>query len=403
MPRVDAGAFLDDLYSLRKIGAFKTGVSRPTYGPEDMESRRWLMGRMQTVGLEPSIDGIGNVFGRHRGKGPHVLTGSHIDSQIEAGWLDGALGVVAGVALARAGLPVDVCAFADEEGHFTPSYLGSKSIIGELSEEDLNQSRGRFDGAPLRDALRAAGLADVPRMQIDPSRYKGFFELHIEQGTALERSRKRIGVVSGIVGIWTWQLAFEGQQDHAGGTNMAERRDAGLSAVRLLAAVDQEFPRVCSDRSVWTTTRITLDPGGPGIIPGKADVRFQFRDLSHDVLSRMEDTLFGLVRESNRKERCSASLTSLNHSSPVLSDPTMIAALVGAAQELCPGDWTEMPSAGGHDAKIIAERLPVAMLFVPSIGGISHHWSENTSDEDLVLGAEVLAAGVERYLSAERG
>jgi len=114
----DTERFLADLDALRRIGAFRSGVHRPTYTPEDMESRRWLMARMEEAGLTPEMDGIGNVLGRHPGPGPKLLAGSHIESQNEAGWLDGALGVVSAVALARAGLPVDVIAFADEEGHY---------------------------------------------------------------------------------------------------------------------------------------------------------------------------------------------------------------------------------------------------------------------------------------------
>ncbi|MDP3318394.1 MAG: Zn-dependent hydrolase, partial [Bosea sp. (in: a-proteobacteria)] len=133
MPAVDTQAFLRDLYELRGIGTFKTGVHRPTYSPQDMEARRWLMAKLTLCGLEASIDGIGNVYGRHPGPGPHLLVGSHIESQNEAGWLDGALGVVAGIALARAGLPVDVCAFADEESHFALSLPGSRSMIGDLT------------------------------------------------------------------------------------------------------------------------------------------------------------------------------------------------------------------------------------------------------------------------------
>jgi N-carbamoyl-L-amino-acid hydrolase len=122
---IDTDAFLRDLYELREIGKFKTGVHRPTFSPQDMESRHWLVERLRACGLEASIDGIGNVIGRHPGPGPHLLVGSHIETQNEAGWLDGALGVMAGVALARAGLPVDVIAFADEEGHFEGGFLVS--------------------------------------------------------------------------------------------------------------------------------------------------------------------------------------------------------------------------------------------------------------------------------------
>lgn len=325
MPAIDPDAFLRDLYELRKIGQFRTGVHRPTYSPQDMDSRRWLMERLSACGLEPTIDGIGNVYGRHPGAGPHLLVGSHIETQNEAGWLDGALGVMAAVALARAGLPVDVAAFADEEGHF--------------------------------------------------------------------------GVVSGIVAIWQWRLIVEGQQDHAGGTTMAERKDAGLAAVRLLAAIDAEFPRLCGERSTWTTGRIALDPGAPSIIPGRAEVLFQFRDVAVPVLERMEAGLRMLVREANRRERCSITLQEVSKAIPALCDPAMMRALGAAAEELAPDAWVEMPSGAGHDAQNIARVMPAAMLFVPSIGGISHHWAEDTKDEDLVLGLKVLDAAARRYLA----
>jgi N-carbamoyl-L-amino-acid hydrolase len=400
MPRIDADRFLRDLNELRRIGAYKTGVHRPTYSPQDMESRHWLVERLRECGLEASIDGIGNVYGRHKGPGPHLLVGSHIESQNYAGWLDGALGVLAGVALARAGLPVDVAAFADEEGHFEGGFLGSRSIIGELSEEEIDRSKSRNDGQPLREALAAAGLAGKPRMQLEPGRHKGFFEMHIEQGTQLESAGQRAGVVTGIVAIWQWLIRFEGMQDHAGGTTMAERRDAGLSAVRLLAAIDQEFPRVCGPRSTWTTGRITLEPGAPSIIPGSAEVLFQFRDVSVPVLERMEATLRALVAESNRREKCPATLIQKSRATPAICDPAMMDALDAAAQAEAPGAWTRMPSGAGHDAQYIAKRMPVAMLFTPSIGGISHHWAEDTKEEDLALCCQVLASAAERYLKA---
>lgn len=399
MTSVDIKDFLSDLYELRKIGKHKTGVNRPTFSPQDMEARRWLMARMKDVGLEATMDGVGNVFGRHTGNGPHVLVGSHIESQVEAGWLDGALGVVAGLALARSGLPVDVVAFADEEAHYE-IFLGSRSIVGDMTEQDIDNIRRRTDGYPLRSALEAAGLKGLPRMQIEPKRYKGFFEMHIEQGTQLEKSGGRIGVVTGIVGISWWRLSFEGQQDHAGGTTMEERRDAGLAAVRLLAAIDQEFPKICSDHSVWTACRISLDPGAlGGIIPGKAEVGFEFRDLSQNVLRRMEDTLRTLVQESNTHGPCTVKMDRILEPAPVNCDPQMVQALTDAAEKHAHGTWQKMPSRAGHDAKVISKKLPVAMLFVPSIGGVSHHWTENTKDEDLALGIQVLADGVSRFLS----
>jgi N-carbamoyl-L-amino-acid hydrolase len=399
MPRIDADRFLRDLHELRRIGAYRTGVHRPTYTREDMESRRWLMDRMAECGLEPAMDGIGNVIGRHRGPGPHLLVGSHIETQNQAGWLDGALGVVAGLALARAGLPVDVAAWADEEGHYG-GFIGSRSYIGELEEAEIDRLANRYTGKSLREALREAGLEGRPRIRWEPGRHKGFLEMHIEQGTGLESQGLRIGVVTGIVAIWQWRITVEGQQDHAGGTTMAERRDAGLTAVRLLAMLDQRMPFACGPRSTWTCGRIALDPGAASIIPGRAEVLFQFRDVEEPVLQRMEATLRACIQESNRREKCPATLEALSLSKPALCDPAMMAALDAAAGALAPGAWQRMPSGAGHDAQYLAKRMPAAMLFVPSIGGISHHWSEDTKEADLALGVEVLAEGAARYLAA---
>ena len=398
MATIDTARFLRDLAELRQIGAYKTGVHRPTYTPQDMQSRRWLMARMAEAGLEPTMDGIGNVFGRHPGPGPHMLAGSHIESQNQAGWLDGALGVMAALALARAGLPVDVCAFADEEGHFEGGFLGSRSFIGDLTEEEMDRARSRNDGAPLRDALAAAGLAGLPRITYEPGRYKGYVELHIEQGTKLEQAGHRAAVVTGIVAIWQFRLVVTGQQDHAGGTTMAERKDAGLTAVRLLAAIDQAFPSVCGDRTTWTTGQIVLSPGAPSIIPGKAEVLFQFRDVDWAMLERLEACLRALVQESNRRERCTTELAVVRRSIPALCDPALMDALALAAERHAPDAWQKLPSGAGHDAQVLAQVMPSAMLFSPSIGGISHHWAEDTKEEDLAVCCEILADAVEQFL-----
>jgi N-carbamoyl-L-amino-acid hydrolase len=393
----DTGRFLADLDALRQIGAFRTGVHRPTYTPQDMEARRWLMARMAEAGLAPEIDGIGNVLGRHPGPGPKLLVGSHIETQNEAGWLDGALGVVSAVALARAGLPVDVIAFADEEGHYG-SFIGSRSFIGLLDEAEIDALSNRYARKTLREALSEAGLAGLPRLAMEEGRYEGFLEMHIEQGTALERGGLQVGVVTGIVAIWQYRITIEGQQDHAGGTTMAERRDAGLAAVRLLAWIDAEFPRHCAERTVWTAGRITLEPGAPSIIPGRAEILFQFRDLDPAVLERLDAVLRRAVQESNRRERCTATLDVVGQSTPAPCDPRLQQALTDAAEALAPGGWMRMPSGAGHDAQYMARRMPAAMLFVPSIGGISHHWAEDTKREDLAMGLRVLAEGARRAL-----
>ena len=398
MTTIDTTHFLRDLNDLRQIGTYKTGVHRPTFSAQDMESRRWLMARMSEIGLEATMDGIGNVLGRHPGPGPHLLIGSHIETQNYAGWLDGALGVMAGLAVARAGLPVDVIAFADEEGHFEGGFLGSRSFIGQLSDAEMDTARSRNDGSPLRDALATAGLGGLPRLQFEPGRYRGYLELHIEQGTFLERAGQHAAVVTGIVAIWQFRITIEGMQDHAGGTTMAERRDAGLTAVRLLAAIDQTFPSVVGERTTWTTGQIKLEPGAPSIIPGRAEILFQFRDVEWSRLERLEACLRSLVQESNRRERCNATLDIIRRSLPAICDPTLMAALETASERHAPGGWQHLPSGAGHDAQVIAEVMPSAMLFTPSIGGISHHWAEDTAETDLAICCRILGDAAETIL-----
>src|SRR5262249_51806266 len=156
--------------------------------------------------------------------------------------------------------------------------IGSRSAIGILEDAEIARLANRYDGTSLPQALERAGLAGKPRFTLDRKRYRGFLETHIEQGTVLESAGEVAGVVAGLVAIWQYKIVFTGMEDHAGGTTMAERRDAGLAAVRLLAWIDAHFPAHCGERTTWTTGRITLDPGAASIIPGRAEVMFQFRD-----------------------------------------------------------------------------------------------------------------------------
>ena len=406
MPSINPQRLLSDLYELRKIGAFKTGVHRPTFSPEDTTSRHWLVERMTAAGLDASIDGIGNVLGMSRAPGRKVLSGSHIETQNEAGWLDGALGVIYALEAARAfaedavikDAGLDVAAFCDEEGHFG-NFFGSLSFIGELSEERIDNARDRTRGTPMREALEKAGYAGRPRRTIDPSRYRAFFEAHIEQGGSLEQAGLKIGVVTAIVAIWQYRIVVSGQQNHAGTTSMALRRDAGRTLVRLLAAIDQRFPEVAAERSVWTTGRITLDPGAPSIIAGRSEALFQFREADSVVLQRMEDSLKELVLDASRGP-CSIELVTLSKSVPAQMDEKLMTALDSAAERHAPGLHTRMPSGAGHDAQVIARKLPAAMMFVPSINGISHHWSENTADGDIILGAQVFTDAIASVLKS---
>lgn len=404
MPRIDAARLLGDLHALRRFGAFKTGVHRPSLSPQDLEARHWMVERMRQANLEAHIDGIGSVFGLdRRSGGPRLLTGSHLESQNQAGWLDGALGVVYGLEAARALREaghegrVDVAAWFDEEGHFG-SFLGSRSYIGILKEDDIDAARNRYDGTPLRDALAKAGLAGRPREAVRLGEHVGYFEAHIEQGDTLESSGQKIGVVTAIVAIWQYRIVATGEQNHAGTTSMKRRRDAGLALVRLLSAIDKRFPEIAGERTVWTAGRITLEPGAPSIIPGRAEALFQFRDADRAVLDRLHQELHALVEAANRDGVCPMRIEVMSQSTPALMDTELQAAIEAAAEACSPGCSLRMPSGAGHDAQYLARVMPASMLFVPSIGGISHHWTEDTAEEDLVLGAQVYADAAARML-----
>ena len=347
------------------------------------------------------IDGIGNVIGRGEGEGPRLLLGSHTETQNHAGWLDGALGVMFAVEIARTlGRGVDVASWADEEGHFG-SFLGSRSFLGDLSEDEIDAAHNRYDGTPLRNALSGAGLAGEPRVALEPGRYAGYLEAHIEQGDVLEAAGLRIGVVTSIVGIWQYRITFEGVQNHAGTTRMAIRRDAGVALVKLASAIERRFPECAAERSVWTIGRISLSPGAASIVPGGAEMSFQFRDADMAVLERLEQLLQELVADANRTGSCPAMLHTVSRSTPKLMDERIMTALDRAAERHAPSRHQRMPSGAGHDAQFLAKAMPAGMLFVPSIGGISHHWSEDTAEDDIVLGCQVMADAVAALLASD--
>jgi N-carbamoyl-L-amino-acid hydrolase len=405
MVNINPDRLLSDLRTLASFGRYETGVHRPTYSADDMAARRWFAQRIEEAGQHAEIDGIGNVYGFDPTKSRLALAGSHLESQNHAGWLDGALGVIYALEAARAisetpgnaDAGLDVVAFADEEGHFG-SFLGSRSFIGDLTEAEMDAAFNRSSGTPLRQALAEAGLAGRSRRVIDASRYRAFLEAHIEQGDILESTGMKIGVVTAIVAIWQYRIVVTGEQNHAGTTTMARRRDAGLALVRLLAAIDDRFPKVAGPRSVWTTGQISLSPGAKSIIPGQAEALFQFRDADPGVLADLEDELTAIVREADSNGPCTVTLERISASRPAPMDSTVQDILESAAEQHALGLHVRMPSGAGHDAQWLAPKLPTGMLFVPSIGGISHHWTENTSDEDIVLGAQVFADAAMRVL-----
>jgi N-carbamoyl-L-amino-acid hydrolase len=407
MPQIDGARVIADLKRLAEFGRYKTGVHRPTYSPVDVESRHWLAERLGEAGLDPVIDGIGNVIGRSSSAARRLLVGSHSETQPYGGWLDGSLGVIYGLELARAfagdpscaGLGIEVAAWADEEGHYQ-SFLGSHSFTDMLPEEQIDKVRGRDDDTPLREALRRAGFAGRPREQVEPGRHVGYLEAHIEQGDTLDTSGLRIGVVETIVGIWNYRVTLDGEQNHAGTTRMVRRKDAGVAMVRLATRIHERFPKIAGPRTVWTIGRMVIEPNAPSVIPGHAEMLVQFRDADTERLALFEKTLHELVAAADRAGPCRALVEPTLRSEPRPMDPRFQQEIEAAAERHAPGMHMRLPSAAGHDAAVLSQRMPAGMMFIPSLGGISHHWSEDTREDDIVLGAQVFADAAVRILRA---
>jgi len=407
MPTIDPDRLLADLRTLRSIGAQGPGVVRPAFSAPDMEARRWLKARYEEAGLEATIDGVGNVLGRSRGRGKALLIGSHSDTQPTGGWLDGALGVIYALEVVRTlaadeatrAFAVDAVSFQDEESRFI-GCLGSRSLIGALTPE-LEQGAVDRDGVKLGDALREAGIADAPRLRLAPERYAGFLEAHIEQGPHLEDTGKKIGVVSGIVGLRGVRFVFRGQQNHAGTTMMARRRDAATALYELAHRINQEFPKVAAERSVWTMGRARIEPNATSIVPGYAELDLQFRDASEAPLDAFEAVVEGLVAEMNARGGVRIEATRARAPiAPTRMDESLQWHIAQAAERHAPGKWQRMPSGAFHDAGIVSACIPSAMLFIPSIGGISHDFAEDSRDDDIVLGCRVLADAAASILAS---
>jgi len=390
---VDPERFLSDLHHLRRFGASGVGkgVVRPAYSEADIAARDWLADRMAAADLAPRFDAMGNLFGL--ADGASLLLGSHSDSQPTGGWLDGALGVIAALEVARAsreagGPAISVVSFQDEEGRFGVT-TGSAVWAGGLSLAQADLMRDHA-GALLGDVRTVLGGRVGAR--VDPSRFTGFVELHIEQGPTLDTAGEQIGVVTEIVGIRDRVITLSGQQNHAGTTPMALRWDAfqGLSA--FSAGLNDRLRNVVTPQSVWTIGHVSLGPNASSIVPGTARFSLQWRDGDADRLERMEAVMMDLLDEVAQEMQLDVEKGPMLGLDPVSMDGDLRARLEAGAQAVAPGKWRRLPSGALHDSTNVARMLPVGMVFVPSTGGISHAYEEDTAEGDLVAGLRVLAA-----------
>jgi len=397
---------LATLEALRNIGRCGTGVHRPALTPADLEARLWLRARLAELGFDARLDRFGTVLGRTPGDAPAILIGSHTDTVPQGGWLDGALGAAYALEIATAraealgttAARVDVVSFQDEEGTFVP-LLGSRAFIGEITEPELFAEVQALDGRRLGEALAVEPIRAQPILRLDTSRTLAFLEGHIEQGPRLEAQNLPVGIVTAIVGIRRFHFAIEGRADHAGTTPMGLRRDAGAAALRLAVAILDRLNAGRGSDTVWNIGHVTLRPGAANVVPAAAEFIVEVRDVEEKLL----DTLEAAIRERAAADAFATGLPiTVERTAAIpatMMTPRLANAFALSAAAMGAGSM-RLSSGAGHDAMMLARRVPTGMLFVPSIGGRSHHVSEDTRTEDIVTGAQVMAGAVDLLLAA---
>jgi N-carbamoyl-L-amino-acid hydrolase len=398
MLRVDAAVLRQRIETLSTFGrpaggSFADGVSRIAYSDADLEGRGYVIGLMKAAKLQPRIDPAGNIFARRAGTVPQlapILFGSHIDSVPNGGNFDGDLGSLSalGAAGVRTRHPLEMVVWAHEEGFaFGRGLACSRIAAGEVTPADMNEV---WNGMRRADAIRRIG-GDPDRIR-EANRGKGshhcYIELHIEQGGTLDASGIPIGVVEGIVAIDKYDAVVTGFANHAGTTPMADRHDAMLAAAHLTVAVRDAVTRR-PGRQVGTVGHIEVTPNSPNVIPGLARLSIELRDVSPQTLVAMMDDIRSRAREIAAATQTTIAFTQTMNAAPAIATPEVQAAIERAADSLRLGA-TRLPSGAGHDAQMMALLGPMGMIFVPSVGGVSHSPKELTRWDDCAGGADVL-------------
>jgi N-carbamoyl-L-amino-acid hydrolase len=383
-------------------GTFDSGVSRVAYSEADVAARAWLVDEIKGAGLSPRIDPAGNVFARWpaTGEAPSILFGSHIDSVPGGGNFDGDLGTLAALEVMQACQaaaitprhPLEMVLWAHEESTaFGRGTAASRIVAGDLAAGDLDQM---WNGLRRRDGIKRLG-GDPDRIEVavrKPGAFHAYFELHIEQGGTLEKARTPIGIVEGIVSIHRFDVTVTGFANHAGTTPMAERQDAMLAASRLVIAV-REAVTARPGPQVGTVGRLEVTPNSPNVIPGRVTLSVELRDLSETTLAALADEIRQRARAIADTTRTEITMTLASRNPPALADKGMQSA-IGHAAERAGLQAARLPSGAGHDAQMIAALCPMGMIFVPSIGGISHSPLERTTWDDCARGAAVLLGAI---------
>lgn len=392
--RIDSAQLIDDLQTLAGFGQTTDGrgLMRTAFSPADLAARDWIDTQLAALGMRVRRDSAGNTIAEQSGRDPEALKplaiGSHTDTVPNGGRFDGALGVVAALACARAlrnaqatlRHPLEIINFVAEEATLSGGTTGSLLMCGRFNPAQFEQPA--WDGRLVRHALSDAG--------IDPARWReaarapgslaAFIELHIEQGDVLERAGVQIGLVEGLVGIRRLKAIFVGEANHAGTTPMLSRHDALVVAAPFVQQVRDTALTLGITGTVGT---FSVHPGAPNVIPGRVEMTVELRALHTTALDRATAVLAESAAQRG------GALSPLIDKAPTLCDQHLIAAIDGACESLGLSRM-RLPSGAFHDAANMSVLCPSAMLFVPSVRGISHHPDENTHVDDCINGANVL-------------
>lgn len=395
---------LEDLsvYGRPAGGTFADGVNRVAYSDADVGGRKYAMSAMREAALTPRIDPAGNIFGARAGTDaslPRILFGSHIDSVPNGGNFDGDVGSMSAIEVMQTleenhrttRHALEMVIWANEE-----NLVGSPLAAGGLDESVLGRV---FNGIRVEDGLRRIGgdPVHVKEARIAPRSFCCYLELHVEQGGTLDKAKIPIGVVEGIVSIDEYEVDIHGLANHAGTTPMPERRNALLAAAKLIEAV-QEVVTKEAGRQVGTVGQLQVFPNAPNVVPGLVKHSIELRDVSPEKIARLGDEIQRRAQEIARRTGTEIQIRKVAHDPPAIADPQIQASIAQAAAGL--GLKTmRLPSGAGHDAQWMARLAPIGMIFVPSIGGISHSPKELTSWQDCANGANVL---LQTILSLDR-
>ncbi|HZB41637.1 MAG TPA: Zn-dependent hydrolase [Ilumatobacter sp.] len=404
MTRIDIDRLLARIEALAEIGAVhgpegERGCARLALTDADRDGRDLVVTWMRDLGLDLSIDAIGNVVASRPGRDPGlplVMTGSHIDTVRTGGRFDGNLGVLAGLEVLETLITsqietergVAVGFFTDEEGaRFAPDMLGSLVYVGGMALETALDVTAADDGVRLGDELARIGYAG-PVPCPSTAFPHCFVELHIEQGPILENEGVDIGVVTGVQGISWTEVTIAGQSAHAGTTPMRMRRDPGYAAARIVTFV-RDLTAELGEPQVATVGRLDLSPDLVNVVPALATFTVDLRNTDEPTLQIAEQRMADELERLASAERVTVTTRSLARFEPVEFDAGMVDLVEDVAKTLgC--STRRMPSGAGHDAQMLARVCPTAMIFVPSVNGLSHNIAEYTAPEDLERGADVL-------------